>query len=150
MIKTHQNQTIDSEIFAKRLRLQLIKNQMTQAQLAELVGCTRDRISRYTHGEKPRWARLEKIAAALELEPAFLAGQLDAETSIQLNYIPNRPGFCKGKVDMELTLEQAQRIMRIVTNVKVSGPVIGMQESPEENETGGIGFSQMGGSGHGL
>lgn len=53
----------------KKLRLQA---NLTQEELAEMIGCNQDQISRFEKGQEPRYQTLKPLANALEVDIEYL------------------------------------------------------------------------------
>lgn len=70
---------MDSE-FGKRLAIARAKKNLTQRELADLVGITWSQISRYEAGKaKPRLAVLLSLSESLDVSPDYLAGDSEDE-----------------------------------------------------------------------
>lgn len=70
---------MDSE-FGKRLAVARAKKNLTQRELADLVGITWSQISRYEAGKaKPRLAVLLSLSEFLDVSPDYLTGASDDE-----------------------------------------------------------------------
>ena len=53
----------------KQLRLE---SNLTQTELAEMIGVGQDQISRFEKGQEPQYQTLKKLAKALEVSPSDL------------------------------------------------------------------------------
>lgn len=73
--------TEEREIFAERLEELRDERGWTQTDLAEASGLTPSAISQFeSGGREPRFSSIVKLAHALEVSPAYLAGLEEYET----------------------------------------------------------------------
>ena len=110
--------------FANNLRRKMQEKGLTQAELARRARLTRDNVHGYVNGAVfPRPDKMQALARALdcpteELLPLSAMPMPLAEEPALDMHLSGKPGMVWLRVAVELPLEDAMRIMRIVQGSK--------------------------------
>lgn len=122
--------------FATRLQRALQQRKWRQVDLACAAGIGRDSVNSYIRGRMlPGQDKLEKIAKALRMEPQELMpsrSKMLAEREsppLEIRQSSEGPGKVRIKVNQEMTLDQASRILDVLRGVP-SVPLGDMSGAP--------------------